>query len=104
MITEEVRKGRLRFGGLVRERRLAKGFTQVALGKLIGLCHTNIVAIEKGRRAVGNQLAQKLLDVFALGCREREPFLMLAAATRINARLLEFAKNVHPELIHYAVS
>ena len=47
--------------------------------------------------------ATRLAVALSLSGKSREQFFMLAAGTRINARLLEYASNVHPALLHYVV-
>lgn len=40
--------------------RLREGYTQKALGKLIGVTQNNISAMEHGKRTIGKALAKKL--------------------------------------------
>lgn len=44
--------------------RLREGYTQLQLGKLIGVSQNNISAMEHGKRAIGKEMAHRLAHVF----------------------------------------
>ena len=90
-------------GRSVCHHRSLQGLTQVELAQRLGTSHSNIAAIENGKRAVGNQVAERLAAAVNLDAKTKPLFMLQAAATRIKDRLLEFAVRAQPALIHYAV-
>jgi DNA-binding XRE family transcriptional regulator len=101
---DSILNSRRQFGALIATLRHQKKLTLVGLGKLLGLSHPTIVAVEQGRRAVGNELAGKLADALGVRQQDRQEFLFKAAATRINDRLIGTARVVSPAVVHFTVN
>ena len=89
------------FGEYVAELRKANGMGVVELAKAVHLTHPAIVAVESGQRAVGDDLAGRLLLALQVNECDREEFMLKAASTRIHRRLVGSANEAPPTLTHY---
>ena len=94
---------RIQFGDHVSSLRREKAMTLVQLASAISVTHPAVVAVEKGRRSVGDSLALRLANALEVNGEDRERFMMLAAATRIKHRLVGSANQAPPTLTHYLV-
>jgi DNA-binding XRE family transcriptional regulator len=56
-------------GALLREAREGAGLTQEALGRLCGLNHRRLSALEKGREDIGEEAARKLAAALGIDWR-----------------------------------
>lgn len=63
-----------------------------------------VIAVEKGRRATGDNIARKLADAFELPVHERSDFMQMSVATRLRDRLTGVAGRVPPEVTHCVVN
>lgn len=56
-------------GASIRGFRLREGWTQIELGKKVGVSQANLSKIEHGKRSIGKKLAKKLVDIFKVDYR-----------------------------------
>jgi len=89
------------FGAELKALRKARNWTLRGLEDLTGVTYTMICSIENCERTCSAALATKFADAFELSGNERERFLISAARTRRKDRLVEYARNLAPEIINF---
>ena len=101
---QDVVHARTQFGAHVAGLRHERKLTLVELATAIQVTHPAVVAVEKGRRAVGDNLAMRLAEALEIQGEAREKFLLMAASTRIKQRLVGSANQAPPTLTHFLVN
>src|SRR5688500_14408088 len=84
MMKTDLTRERIAFGGLLKALRTKRRLTLQDLEKRTGIKYSATGAIENGRRAAGNKIAERLADGLMLRDDEREDFLIKASTTRCN--------------------
>ena len=92
---------RRNFGYHLKKLRKQRNLSQGDLKASSGVADSLISAFEHGDRAVGAEVATRLADALSLEGDERESFLLSAASTRRRDRLVEYARQLPPEIINY---
>jgi transcriptional regulator with XRE-family HTH domain len=89
------------FGQWVRELRTNSEKSLRDIEKVTGITYSLVSCIERGERAVGSDVADKLATALGLRGEAKAAFQMKAAATRKRDRLLGYARTLAPELVNY---
>jgi transcriptional regulator with XRE-family HTH domain len=94
-------KARSDFGKKLRELRSSAGWTLRQMHETTGISFGVIASIEVGERVASPEAAVKLADAFGLVEKEREEFLLLAAATRKRDRLMQVSRTLPAALLNF---
>lgn len=100
-MTTTVAQSRTNFGQILKTYRTRRNLTLRAVQELSGVNYTLVSAFEHGERAVGADVAIRLVDGLGLTGDERQRFLFAAAATRRKDRLVGYARMLAPELVNF---
>lgn len=103
VMDSEIDEERLKFGRLVRSIRLDRKMTLKQVADRLKVTVPAIIAVEKGRRATGENLACRLAEAFDLLEGGRSNFMRMSVTTRLRDRLTGVAGRVPPELTHCLV-
>lgn len=97
-----ITQARTQFGLRVRQLRQQQGLTLVELAGRTAVSEPALVAVEHGRRAVGESLTNRLASALGIRDKELEDFQFAAVATRKEQRFQGSVGLLPPEITHFA--
>src|SRR5689334_16109813 len=100
-MNNDLKSIRIAFGEQLKEKRRSANLTLHDLQNKSGITYSAIAAIESGNRVIGNKVAEALADAYNLRGEERNRFLLQAAATCKQERLLKYTRELSPEVVNY---
>jgi transcriptional regulator with XRE-family HTH domain len=98
---DNLERNREEFGRLVARLRNDRSWTLKDLRERSSLQISALSAIENGKRVVGGTVAEALAEAFKLKGQERNDFLLAAAATTVDGRLVGTGKRMPPAVVNY---